>query len=72
MSASINGIAYPTDLKLLHDVFSPICREHGIQAGSPVAEQISCATMSLFASGVIDETELIASLEEFMRRKTST
>lgn len=73
MSASFNshdGIAYPTDLKLLNDVFSRVCREHGLRESSPAAEDVGRAAMSLFSSGVDDEAELFTSLEEFMRRKS--
>ena len=68
LSVPNSGIAYPGDMQLLKQVFDRICRQHHVEEGSRDAENVARAAMSLFQAGVFDETELIASLEEFMRR----
>jgi hypothetical protein len=70
LSVSNSGIIYPDDMKVLKQVFDRACRENHIEEGSKDAEKIAQAAMSLFQAGVFDETELTASLGEFIRRRS--
>jgi hypothetical protein len=67
---STSGIAYPTDLTLLSKVFDRLCREHGFSKADLEAEDLGKAAMSLFAAGISDEDELLASLKEYLSRKS--
>ncbi|MBZ9711102.1 hypothetical protein LB543_30840, partial [Mesorhizobium sp. ESP7-2] len=48
---SDSGITYADDMKLLKQVFRSRLREHGFAEGSPDAQAVSQATMSLFSAG---------------------
>ena len=67
---SSTGIAYPDDLKLLKQVFDRVCRENHFAAGSNDSRDVAQTAMSLFSSGIFNENELAARLEEFVKRRT--
>ena len=69
LSVSSSGIGYPDDLHHLKQVFDRFCKVHQIEANSTDAEMVAQATMSLFQAGVSEEAELLASLEEFQKRR---
>lgn len=63
------GIAYPDEMKVLYQTFESVCKDLHVPKGSPEAERLAQAAMSLFQAGVSDETALRASLTEFLKRK---
>jgi hypothetical protein len=65
-----SGIAYPSDMTVLKQVFDRICQENDIKCGSSAADDSARALMSLFGAGVRDETELLDSMKEFMLRNS--
>jgi hypothetical protein len=69
---SAKGIAYPSDLRVLKQVFDRVCRENHIEESTLGADDLAQAAMSLFRAGVLDETELTVSLHEFIKRKSPT
>lgn len=66
---STSGIAYPSDMTVLKQVFDRICQENHVASGSRDADDIARAAMSLFGAGVHDETELREGLKEFVLRR---
>ena len=66
-----SGIAYPSDLTILSRVFDRLCREYGFSKEDVEAEDLGKAAMSLFAAGIFEEDELLASLKEYLSRKSS-
>jgi hypothetical protein len=67
---SSSGIAYPSDMTVLKQVFDRVCRENDIKCGSRAADDVARALMSLFGAGVHDEIELLDSMKEFMLRNS--
>ena len=65
---SSSGIAYPSDMTVLKQVFDRVCQENSIKCGSRAADDVARALMSLFGAGMHDETELLGSMKEFMLR----
>ncbi|THF58552.1 hypothetical protein [Ollibium composti] len=64
------GIAYPSDMTVLKQVFDRVCQENDIKCGSRAADDVARALMSLFGAGMHDETELLDSMKEFMLRNS--
>jgi hypothetical protein len=67
---SSSGIAYPSDITVLKQVFDRVCQENDIKCGSRAADDVARALMSLFGAGVHDEIELLDSMKEFMLRNS--
>ena len=63
---SSSGIAYPSDMTVLKQVFDRVCQENDIKCGSRAADDVARALMSLFGAGMHDGTELLDSMKEFM------
>jgi hypothetical protein len=64
------GIAYPSDMAILKQVFDRVCQENDIKRGGRASDDVARALMSLFGAGVHDETELLDSMKEFMLRNS--
>jgi hypothetical protein len=72
MKASIfpfNGIAFPTDLKVLTDICMRIYHEYGVQEGSAEADEIRQTAFSLFCAGHDNEDRLVTALRASMERR---
>jgi len=67
---SSSGIAYPSDMTVLKQVFDRVCQENDIKCGSRAADDVARALMSLFGAGMHDGTELLDSMKEFMLRNS--
>ncbi|MCF6114201.1 MAG: hypothetical protein EOR30_19175 [Mesorhizobium sp.] len=57
-TSSMSGIAYPSDLALLKQVFDRVCAEAGISVSRMQAERLSVSVMALFSDGEFDEAVL--------------
>ncbi|AZN97883.1 MAG: hypothetical protein E5X48_24350 [Mesorhizobium sp.] len=62
-TSSMSGIAYPSDLALLKQVFDRVCAEAGISVSSMQAERLSVSVMALFSDGEFDEAVLYERLK---------
>lgn len=69
-SSQFPGVAYPNDLTLLQRVFDPLCDEHHIPRDGFEAEHLGKAAMSLLTSGVLDEAQLMSSLQDYLKRRS--
>lgn len=65
-----SGVAYPGDLTALQHIYDDVCDDHGFCHGSPAAEDLARATMDLFSQGILDQDEMIESLEIYLERKS--
>ncbi|MFE0018905.1 hypothetical protein ACFWXH_28935 [Mesorhizobium sp. NPDC059054] len=65
-----SGVAYPGDLTALQRIYDDVCDDHGFCHGSPAAEDLARATMDLFSQGILDQDEMIESLEIYLERKS--
>lgn len=68
--SAIGGIAYPGDMAALKRIYDDLCNERGFFEGSPAAEDLARATMSLFSHGVFDEHEIRESIALYLGRKS--
>ncbi|WP_287188411.1 hypothetical protein, partial [Mesorhizobium sp.] len=62
-----SGIAFPSDLTLLKQVFDRVRVEEGIPVGSEQAERLSVIAMELFSDGEFDEAALYERLRLYAR-----
>ncbi|TIS63867.1 hypothetical protein [Mesorhizobium sp.] len=62
-----SGIAFPSDLTLLKQVFDRVRVEEGIPVGSEQAERLSVIAMELFSDGEFDEAVLYERLRLYAR-----
>lgn len=66
--SAISGIAFPGDMDALHRIYDSLCNERGFCHGSPAAQDLARATMSLFSQGVSDESEIRESIAIYLGR----
>ncbi|RWM87816.1 MAG: hypothetical protein EOR84_28970 [Mesorhizobium sp.] len=59
LKSAKSGIAFPSDLTLLKQVFDRVCVEEGIPVGSEQAERLSVSAMELFSDGEFDEAPVL-------------
>ncbi|PLP57610.1 hypothetical protein CYK37_18505 [Mesorhizobium loti] len=65
-----SGVAHPDDLAALQRIYDDVCGDHGFCHGSPAAEDLARATMDLVSQGILDQDEMIESLEIYLERKS--
>ena len=58
------GVFEPEDLALLQRLFDEVCEARGYTPGSEHAEYMALLIVTLFQSGIVDESSLRKALED--------